>query len=335
MSSPRRSLVVVLAVAFLYAQPACAQVGSNGIGQTGSGASVRVRVVESGDRPVPETVRVDLLTSSGSMVSTVFTNSSGTAVFSDVPGGDYRLRVTGANVPDTLSGFFSLDARERNHTETLVVQPLTTSPSVANGPAVAVVDLNVPKPARKAVDKGVEAFNGGKFDEARKQFEKAIEQYPRYATAYNMLGLTFQQQREDEAARQSFAKAIELNDRFADAYTNLAKDYFRQQKYEMCEALLEKSVAAEPRNPEALTYLAQVELLGGKYEQAADNARRVHELSHQEFAIVHFIAARAWRARNRFSDAVAEYKLFLQEAPNATNSPQARKELAQLQAHKP
>jgi len=335
MSSLGRSIVIVLAVGLLCAHSASAQVGSNGIGQTGSGATVLVRVVQSGDRPVPETVRIDLLTSSGSMVSTVFTNSSGTATFSDVPGGDYRLRVTGANIPDTLSSFFSLDARERNHTETLAVQPLTQSPSVASAPSVAVVDLNVPKPARKAVDKGVEAFNGGKFDEARKQFEKAIEQYPSYATAYNMLGLTFQQQRQQEPARQSFVKAIELNDRFADAYTNLAKIYFRQQKYEMCEPLLEKSVAAEPRNPEALTYLAQVQLLGGKYEQAADNARRVHELPHQEFAIVHFIAARAWRARNRLTDAVKEYKLFLQEAPNAANSPQAQQELAQLETHKP
>jgi tetratricopeptide (TPR) repeat protein len=143
------------------------------------------------------------------------------------------------------------------------------------------------------------------------------------------------QQKDPQRGQQAFEKAIELNDHFADAYLNLAKIYFRQQKYELCGPLLEKSLSAAPRNPEALTYLAQLELLAGKYEEVAANARRVHELPHKNYAIVHFMAARALVLRKQREAAMAEYKLFLQEAPNNNHSQQARKELTQLEAQKP
>jgi Tfp pilus assembly protein PilF len=336
MSSHRRWALAVAAIFSLGASLAPAQ--RTGIGETGKdGVIIQVRVVHANDHPVQEQARVDLLTGGGMVITAMFTNSNGMAIFANLPGGDYRIRVSGPGIEETVTGSFFIDARARNHTETVVVRPSVSSlPAVAASPSVAVEDLKVPKPARKAVDKGVEAFNSGKFDEARQHFEKAIETYPSYATAYNMLGLTFLKQRDTKRGQEAFEKAINLNDNFADAYVNLAKIYFHQQKYSESEPLLQKSVAAEPRNPEALTYLAQVELLGNNYEKAAAYARRVHELPHQEYAIVHFMAARALRALNRRSDAVAEYKLFLQEASgNNANSSLARQELAQLENKKP
>jgi Flp pilus assembly protein TadD len=334
MLSARQFIVLVIAFVSALASPTCGQV--TGIGVAGKGGSnIQVRVVYTNDRPVDEHLRVDLLTTGGMIVSASLTNSNGMASFYDVPGGDYRVRVTGATIQDTVNPSFFLDTRVRNYSETVIVQARAAqSSAVAAGPSVAVVDLDVPKPARKAAEKGVEAFNEGKLDDARKQFEKAIEGYPQYASAYNFLGMTLIQQQENERAQQAFEKAIALNGRLADAYTNLAKIYFRQQKFALCESLLEKSVGAEPRNPEALTYLVQVELLGGKYQQASENARRVHDLPHKEYGIVHLMAARALRARNLRQEAMTEYKLFLEEAPGSTNSSLARQELAQLEKQK-
>ena len=330
MSPLRRLTIALPAIIFLLCNLSTGQ-----LGQT-TGATVQVRVVKGDDRPVEDQLRVELLTSSGLAITSGFTDSNGTTSCSGVRGGAYRLRVTGMDVAETVSGTFFIDPRERNHTETVVVQPRTAQAASA-GPAssVAVVDLNVPKPAQKAYDKGLEAFNRGKLDDARQHLEKAISEHPNYASAYNVLGLTFMRQGEVERGQQAFEKAVALNDRFADAYTNLAKVYFRQQKIDRSEALLEKSLASEPRSPEALTILAQVELMLGKYEQSAANARRVHDFPHKEYAIAHFVAARAFRARNQREEAVAEYKLFLQEAPNSTSAPQAREELTQLEIQKP
>jgi len=288
------------------------------------------------DRPVEDPLRVDLLASGGQLLTAGWTNSNGMAVFYDVPAGDYRVRVSGGNVQETLGGFFYLESRMRNHSETVVVEPSASKPaSTAGLPTIAIVDVNVPKDARKAVEKGVEAFNHGDLEDARKSFEIAIAKYPNYASAYNFLGQTFIQQKDSERGRHAFEKAIELNQNFAEAYTNLAKVYFHQQKLDLSEPLLEKAVAADARNAEALTYLVQVQLLSGKYDMAAANARRVHELPHNDYAIVHFMAARALRANNQRPEAISEYKLFLQEAPQSKNASQARQELTQMENLKP
>jgi Tfp pilus assembly protein PilF len=331
----RHSVLAVAAITGLWCSDTAGQ--QSGVGEVGkTGATLQIRVVLPNDRPTDEQLRVDLLGSGGMLITAQMTNSNGMAFFYDVPSGDYRVRVTGPNIQDVLSGFFFLENRMRNHSETVVVQPrVAKSPSVAGLPAIAVVDLNIPKPARKDVEKGVEAFNRGDLDDARKSFEAAIAKHPNYASAYNFLGLTFIQQKDTERGQHAFEKAIELNQNFGEAYTNLAKIYFRQQKLELSEPLLEKAVAADSRNAEALTYLVQVELLGGKYELAAANARRVHNLPHNDYAIVHFMAARALRASNQRSQAISEYKLFLQEAPESKNSSQARQELSQLENLKP
>jgi tetratricopeptide (TPR) repeat protein len=327
----------IAAVLWLCSTQVAAQ--ATGIGETGKvGVTLQIRVVLSSDRPADEHLRVDLLGSGGMLITAMLTNPNGMAFFYDVPSGDYRVRVTGPNVQETLSGFFYLENRMRNHSETVVVQPRAPAPKAAVGaapPSVAIVDLNIPKAARREVEKGVEAFNRGELEEARKSFETAIALYPKYASAYNFLGTTLVEQKEPGRGQQAFEKAIELNQNFSEAYSNLAKLYFREQKLELCEPLLEKSVAADPRNAEALTYLVQVELLGGKYGLAAANARRVHELPHNEYAIVHFMAARALRANSQRAEAITEYKLFLHEAPNSKNSSQARQELTQLESLKP
>lgn len=328
MCSRQRCLILAAAL-LLFSVSAFAQPGQ------GNSTTVQVRVVFTDDRPVEDQLRVELTTSSGLGATSAFTDSTGMAFFGGVRAGSYRLRVTGQDIVETLGNIFMIDPRERSHTETVIVQK-KEAPSGSGAPgAIAVVDLNVPKQAQKDFEKGADAFNRSKLDDARKQLEKAIAQYPNFASAYNLLGLTWMRQGEPQRGQEAFEKAISINDRYAQAYANLAKVFFGQRKFDRSEALLEKSLANDPRNPETLTILAQVELMEGKYQQAAANARRVHDGPHKDYAIAHFVAARALRSVNQRDQAVAEYKLFLQEAPASTSSPQARQELAQLESKKP
>ncbi|MCI0349319.1 MAG: tetratricopeptide repeat protein [Acidobacteriales bacterium] len=324
-----RALLLFTAVCLLslcsFAQP-----------RAGGNTTLNVRVVNNDGRPATEQLKVELLTSSGLLFYSGFTDSLGMASFPVNRSGGYRIRVTGNNIPETVGDNFFVDTRHSSQMEVITLQETVRPTGPGKGPAaVAVVDLNVPKRAQKEFEKGAEAFERSDFAEARKQFDKAIAAHPSYASAYNLLGMTLMRQGEAQSAQQAFEKALELNDRFALAYTNLAKLYLAQRNLERSEFLLRKSVAAEPRSSETLAILSQVLLMAGKYDEAVVNARRVHDLPHQEYAIAHFVAARALRARNQRNDAMAEYKLFLQEAPNSASSSQARQELAQLENQGP
>jgi len=55
-------------------------------------------------------------------------------------------------------------------------------------------------------------------------------------------------------------------------------------------------------------------------------------MPHAQFAIVHYVAARAYQRENRTSDAIAEFKILLQEEPTGARSDAVRKELAEMES---
>ena len=302
----------------------------------GTGVDLRVRVSSSDGRSAGYKLRVELLSNTGIPVADAFTDDSGFASFPNMRIGGYRLRVTGMGIVETVSDAFRLEPDESAHFEHVTVKrEEPKDPQVAGAGSVNVATMTVPGPAQKSYDKGIEALNDNKVGDARKHFEKAIEQHPNYAPAYNMLGIAFTRDKEIQRGQEAFEKAVAIDGNFAPAYTNLAKIYFAQRNMGRCEELLQKSLTADPRNAETLAILSQVNLMVGNYEQAAAHARRVHELpQHKDFAVAHFIAARALRARSLRDDAIGEYRLFLQEAPGSTSAPVARDELAALEKQK-
>ena len=57
-------------------------------------------------------------------------------------------------------------------------------------------------------------------------------------------------------------------------------------------------------------------------------------MPHQNFAVVHYIAARAYERENRVPDAILELQIFLKEEPTGPRADQVRAELTRLQ-HSP
>jgi Tfp pilus assembly protein PilF len=297
---------------------------------------LRVRVSAPDGRTAGYKLRVELLSITGIPVADAFTDDTGFVTFPNTRSGGYRLRVTGMGIVETVSDAFRLEPDESAHFEHVTVKrEEPKDPQVTGSSTVNLNTLSVPGDAQKSYEKGVEALNREKVDDARKQFEKAIEKHPNYASAYNMLGITFIREKDTKRGQQAFEKSVAIDGNFAPAYTNLAKIHFAQRNMGRCEELLQKSLTIDPRNAETLAILSQVNLMVGNYEQAAINARRVHELpQHKDYAVAHFIAARALRARSLPDDAIVEYKLFLQEAPGSTSAATARDELAALEKQK-
>ncbi|HEV3115955.1 MAG TPA: tetratricopeptide repeat protein, partial [Gemmataceae bacterium] len=90
------------------------------------------------------------------------------------------------------------------------------------GQTVSMVSLAAPKDAKKAYDKGMEALKKKKWDEAEKSFEKAVEVYPRYATAWYELGMLQAGQSKMDMAQSYFKRAIECDGKFMKPYLQIA-----------------------------------------------------------------------------------------------------------------
>ena len=90
------------------------------------------------------------------------------------------------------------------------------------GKTISAVSLAAPKDAKKAYDKGMEALKKKKFADAQASFEKAVEMYPKYATAWYELGMLQAGQDKPDMARKSFDLAIENDPKFVQPYLQIS-----------------------------------------------------------------------------------------------------------------
>ena len=303
-------------------------------GSWGSDIELRIKISFENDRPVGTPLRVQLLNGSENMIADTFSDGTGQAVFRSVRGGNYKVRVSGLGVLETTSESFTIDPRDRFQVQYVHVTPAATTAEANGGQnkPISAAELNVPDKARKEFDKGTDAMGKSQWDEAEKHFEKATEIYPRYASAFNNLGIVAINQNKLPAARGYFQQAINLDDHLASAYLNISKLDYNEHRLKEAQAPLAKALTLDPMNVEAMLLMAASQLSTGGLEQAIAYAHRIHTLPHQKFAISHIIAAQAFERSEKIAAAIGEYQLYLQEAPQSALAQNARDAVTRLQS---
>jgi tetratricopeptide (TPR) repeat protein len=301
--------------------------------------NVYVHVVYPNQRSAGSRLRVQLMSGSGSTpVAESFTDDRGQVQFLRVFVGEYHIIVNGDGIQEADSGAFEVDRRRSSQDIFITVHP--SNEKAENQPtaissSVAALDLKIPQNAHKEFDKGMQAISDQDWNKALQRLNRAIEFYPDYALAYNNLALVYGHLNDVAHEREELEKAIALNDHLVPALVNLAKLDLRESDAPRAETLLEGAVRAGPTNVEALTLLGQAQLLNKHYQQAIASAQSVHAVPHQNFAVVHYIAARAYEGENRLSEAVAELQLFLKEEPSGARADHVRAEILKLQQNRP
>jgi predicted Zn-dependent protease len=77
------------------------------------------------------------------------------------------------------------------------------------------------------------------------------------------------------------------------------------------------------------------EIENGQVDEALSDARRVHELPHQGYALSHFVAGQALERKGQPREAAAEYAVYLRESPNGPEVVQVKSALDRLNAGNP
>jgi Flp pilus assembly protein TadD len=332
--SPRTLRLTSLAVLFL-AVAALAQTVQPPEAPTNS--ELRVRVTYLNDQAVGVGIRVELVNSSGLAINQIFTDELGQATFSPLRPGYYSLKVTGATVEDVATPNFHIVRGEGVHYEYVRVPAKSSAGLVTteSGPPISALELNAPDGARKEYDAGMAALNLKNWPEAKAHFEKALQIYPQHAKASNGLGVVLMNTGDPVRGRQAFEAALRLDGHLPSAALNLAVIAYKGKRYAEAEELLNRCLTGDPMNQEALLYLANTQLLLGQSEEAVSTARRLHNLDHADYTIVHVIAAQALVNLKRPDEAASEYQLYLQESPAGPAAGRARAGLQALQSPTP
>jgi tetratricopeptide (TPR) repeat protein len=286
------------------------------------------------DRAAPKHLLVQLMEGSSTVpVQTSYTNDTGWVDFGRLSVGDYHVVVTGDGIQRAESDQFEVDSRKITQTQEVSVRPIATGGAGASGGAmIGAADLNVPNAATKEFKKGNDAMGHEDWKKAEEHFNKAIEIYPQYAAALTNLGVVYGRLNDATDEREALQKAIYANDHYAPAYFNLAVLCIKQNSFVEAEGLLTKAVPLDPTNAKMLMFLANMQLMNQKFDAAIASAQRVHSMPHDNLALTHFIAARAFEHENRPKDALAELQLFLKEEPQGPRADHIREEVKMVKS---
>jgi tetratricopeptide (TPR) repeat protein len=304
------------------------------IAQTASQAvpqeQLTVRISYEDDRRASANLRVELLSAYGSSVETRVTDGFGSVIFSRLQPAKYKLRVSGIDVVTTETNEIDLTQSGPNATEYVTVKRVK-QPNPAG--LTSTADLNVPPEAKKEFDKGAAAMEKKSWSDAKDRFNRAISLYPKYASAYNGLGMSCLKLGQGPQAVEAFRTAIQLDENQPQANSYLGQFYYENKDYKQAEPRLLRAAAAEPKNPQVLMALANTQLKNGEADQALASAQKVHSLpDHNQYAIVHLIAAEVLSGKGDNKKVADEYRLFLEEAPSSPMAGRVKEALATLTA---
>ena len=276
--------------------------------------------VRSADERGIRDVRVEVRTPSGETVVAGYTDAAGAFHINQVPAGYYELvAVKGLN-----------EGRERVQVagmETDVTIHLPVHTAAPDGSSsVSVAQFKVPDKARKLYEKGKEALQKSKLEDAKKYAEKALEVYPHFAEALTLRGILRMNDGQTADGMGDFDAAIKADPSYALAYTTMGAALNHAQKYQEASRTLLRAVSLQPSAWQAYYELAKSSLGEGDYKTALKQISKACEIS-QEYAPVHLVKAHALLGMKMYQDAIGELELYLTREPSGESADAARKTL--------
>ena len=201
------------------------------------------------------------------------------------------------------------------------------------GDTVSFTNLAAPKEAVKALQRGRDAAKKEKWDEARKQFEKAVEIDPKYASAWFELGRTLESLQNESGAWDAYQRAIASDERFIPPYVQVATIELKRLDWTAAIETTDHIVKLDPVNfPGVYICRSIAEFSLRKLEAAEKSARQALDLdTAHRFPVANHVLGVILAQRGDFSGAAAHLRTYLRLAPNAADAPLAKDQLAKIE----
>ncbi|UCH94719.1 MAG: tetratricopeptide repeat protein, partial [Candidatus Aminicenantes bacterium] len=121
---------------------------------------------------------------------------------------------------------------------------------------------------------GDEKYNQGRFDEAISDYKRATLVKPKYADAYNKMGIAFTAQIKYEDAIAAYQKAIEIDPKFAKAYNNMGIALYNLAEYNEAINAYKKAIEINPKYADAYSNKGYSLRKQGKYTDAIEDYKK-------------------------------------------------------------
>jgi len=279
----------------------------------------------SNDRRVPlADLRVELLNEVDSVIRTVKTDGSGLFVFRKLSDGTFHVRIQTSG-----TNYVSQTKRvelARPHGFGAAFEELdfvlvsNDKAGRSQRPGVVFVQ-EVPEAARKQFEKASELLNkSNKRAEVLAALKSAIDLFPQYFDALELLGTEQVKDREYEAAIPSLTKALEINARaFASSFALGVAQYNLKQLDPAIESF-RRAVSLNERSINANLWLGIALRQTSRPQEAEPYLKRADVLADSKLPDAHWQLALLFNQLKRYKEAAGELETFLKLQPDSKDA---------------
>jgi tetratricopeptide (TPR) repeat protein len=281
-------------------------------------------------------IRVSLLTENEQTLSTVFADNSGRFQFRNLGEGTYLVRVEPAGTPfEEQTQKIDLQSFSRQATSTedpwMVDFRLRLRKGEGGTAAPGVVFVQpVPPAAREQFDKGISSLNDKKTESAMQFFQKAIELYPDYFLALEMLGTEYVKGGKYDVAVPILSRATQVNPDASKSLYALGVAHLKTNRSAEAVNWLQRAADKDAKSANVFMMLGLAHGNLGSYGESETAFKKAYLLGKSNVAEVHFYLAGIYNKQQRYAEAVRELELFLKESKDIKDREQIKSLIGKL-----
>jgi len=289
----------------------------------------------SNDQHVPvKELRVELLNEVDTVISTVKTDGSGLFVFRKLSDGTFQVRVqtSGTNyVSQTKRVDLARPTGFGAATEEVdFVLAVARGNNNTAKPGVVFVQ-EVPEAARKQYQKATELLDkSNRRNEALAALKSAVEIFPQYFDALEMLGTEEVKDQQYDAAVPVLTKALEVNARaYASCFALGVAQYHLKQLQPAIESF-RRALLLNEKSINANLWLGIALRQTTRPDEAEAYLRRADTLAESKLPDAHWQLALLFNQLKRYKEAADELEIFLKLQPDARDAELIKKLIQRL-----
>jgi tetratricopeptide (TPR) repeat protein len=281
-------------------------------------------------------IRVSLLDENEQTIRTVFADNSGRYKFSNLGEGIYLVRVESAGTPfqeQTQRVELQSASRLSSSTEDpwmldfrLKLRKGETGTSV---PGVVFLQP-VPPAAREHYEKGLGSLNDKKTEMGIESLKKAIEIFPDYFLALELLGTEYVKAGMYDNAAPILNRAIQLNPNASKSLYALGVAHLKTNRSAEAVNFLQRSADKDSRSANVYMMLGLAYGNLGSFSESETAFKKAYLLGKSDVADVHYYLAGIYNKQQKYSEAAGELELFLKEAKDIKDRGQIKGMIAKL-----
>jgi tetratricopeptide (TPR) repeat protein len=199
--------------------------------------------------------------------------------------------------------------------------PLPSAPVPHNGGAVSVTQLHIPSKASKEFERSQKAFRSGDMRSSVEHIQKALQIFPDYIEAHNVLGLCFVRFGEYQKALDEHQTALSIDPRVAQTHQDLALTLLLLDRPEKSEAEAREALNLDPQSVPARYVLGRA--LIAQLRATPEALEMLHQ-SEAVFPDASLVLAQIHFTWGQTDQVIADLRHYLR-APTDTDSDNKRK----------